>query len=69
MDPVLKPRPKIKAAAQTAGTLSVAAVVALLLGADPDDSTVQAVSAVVLAVAPVIAGYVKRDALSRQYYR
>lgn len=55
-----KPVPKVKAAAQTGGALTVAAIVALLLGADPDDSTVQAVSAAVLALAPVAAGYLKR---------
>lgn len=59
-----KPRPKIKAAAQTAGGLSVAAIVALLLGADPDDPLVQAIAALILAGLPVVAGYLKRDALS-----
>jgi hypothetical protein len=65
MDPTLKPRPKIKAAATTAGGISLVAIVALLFGADPDDPVVQAVAVLVASGAPVLRGYLKRDSLSR----
>ncbi len=56
----LTPVPKVKAAAQVGGTLSVAAIVALILGADVNDPLVQGIAAAVLALAPVLAGYLKR---------
>ncbi len=56
------PVPKIKAAAKVGGTLSLASIVALILGVDVNDPLVQGVAAMVLAAAPVVAGYLKRDA-------
>jgi hypothetical protein len=60
--PSAAPVPKIAAAAKTGGTLSLAAIVALILGADINDPLVQGIAAIVLAAAPVVAGYLKRDA-------
>lgn len=64
MSKSLKPRPKIAAAGKTAGGLTLAGVVALLLGASPDDPLVQAVAGALLAFLPVIAGYFKKDGAS-----
>lgn len=58
----LAPVPKVAAAAKAGGTLSLAAIVALTLGADANDPLVQGIAAVVLAAAPVVAGYLKRGA-------
>lgn len=56
-----KPVPKVRAAGAAGGTVLVAVLVALILGARPEDPLVQAITAAVLAFAPVLAGYVKRD--------
>lgn len=51
--------PKTAAAGVTAGGVGLAAGIALLLGAQPEDPLVQWIAAVVIALIPVVAAYLQ----------